>query len=1017
MGKVAAFAANVPEPAANGSPLRSRRVLQFTLWMATAIALDASPALADPPAGPPADPPALAEDEAPKAEAAYLDHIVVTGTRILRRDFDSASPVITVMPEFFESIGAPTVEAAMNRLPQLVPDVSGTSNNPGESGQAFLNLRGLGPTATMVLLNGRRLIPSNGAGVVDVNLIPPTLLESVEIITGGASAVYGSDAVAGVVNFRLRQSFEGVEVGGTWGQTDRGDGEQWDAHLTAGARFADGRGSVYGFVGRSDRELVTQGDRRFSRYALQYVGPGNGLLGPDQAFLAGGNPFIEEGVAVLPIAGPNPVSASTFQELFASYGYPSPPLPLQLQYSFNDDGTLFTRGNGTPNSVANFRGELDPLVSNDRQYAYNFAPPNALQLPLERTSAFGRLSFDVSDSLRLYADGLYADYSVDQQLAATTALNMSMPRSNPYIPPDLGLLLDSRPSPNTNFLWFKRLSELGPRVAQNEYSVYQATLGVDGYLSDAWRIDAYAQFGENSQVRRQTGNALRSRIDELTFAADGGLAACGGFDIFGLGSISSACADYISVNAEDDVDLRQIIAEASIEGPLAELPAGDLRVALGVFHKRDRYTYRADPAASQVLPDGRLDILGFNARDDVRGEERNTDVYVEALVPLLSDRPGVDSLEAGFGYRHAEYRAAGGADAWKAELLYRPVELLRLRGSYQKAVRAPGIIELFEPQLPSTVFLVDIGGDPCEADSAARAGPDAAAVESLCLAQGVPAELLAEFVYPLPFAEGISGGNPDLRPENAETWTLGLAWSPPDHPALGQLQASLDWYQIDVEDAISPVGALEVISLCFDPVVNPAFSPTNPWCTYFSREPETGQIVDAFEINRNVGGLKTAGVDLQLDWSLPLGPGKLAANWLLSWLDRFERNAGPGAQDEDLSGAISQLPGTSLPEWKSLLSAGYTWGGASISARTRYVHSMDTSAAADFKIPSVHYLDLFASYDFGPGLFDGLRIGAGVENLTDRNPPIFPGSAIGSTDPQQYDVLGRRYFVTLNYRL
>jgi outer membrane receptor protein involved in Fe transport len=245
---------------------------------------------------------------------------------------------------------------------------------------------------------------------------------------------------------------------------------------------------------------------------------------------------------------------------------------------------------------------------------------------------------------------------------------------------------------------------------------------------------------------------------------------------------------------------------------------------------------------------------------------------------------------------------------------------------------------------------------------------------------------------------------------------VGLAWSPPAHLSLGQLQAALDWYQIDVEDAIDRVSALEVISLCFDPVVNPDFSAANPWCTYFSRESETGQIVDAYEINRNVGRLKTAGVDLQLDWSLPLGPGTVAANWLLSWLDSFERNAGPGAQDEELSGSISQLPGTSLPEWKSLLSASYSWRGASVSARTRYVDSMGTAEAAEFKIPSVHYVDVFASYDFGPGRFDGLRIGAGVENLADRNPPIFPGSAIGSTDPQQYDVLGRRYFLTLNYR-
>ncbi len=962
-------------------------------------------------------PPAVAEEPEPEAEAPYIDHIIVTGTRITRRDYESASPIVTIMPEFFESISAPTVEAALNRLPQLVPDVSSNSNNPGDSGQAFLNLRGLGPTATLVLLDGRRLMPSNGTGTVDVNLIPPTLIERVEIVSGGASAVYGSDAVAGVVNFRLRESFDGVELGGTYGRTDRGDGEQWNAHATAGTRFASGRGSVYGFLGRSERQLVTHGDREFSRYALNYVGPGNGTLGPQDAFIAGGSFAIEEGAAFLPVVGPNAISLAAFQDLFASYGYAPGSVPLQPAFGFNEDRTLFTRGPGPPGTVANFRGTQDPLLANDRQVAYNFAPPNALQLPLERTSAFGRLAFEVSDAVRLYADGLYGDYSVDQQLAPTPVMGVMMPRSNPFIPDDLALLLDSRPDPDADFFWVKRLSELGPRIGRSEYSVYQGTLGLDGYLSDAWRFDAYAQYGENRQTRRQSGNALRSRINALTFAADGGLAACGGFDIFGFGSISAECASFIAVEAADDVRVRQFITEASVEGALAELPAGELRAAFGVLHKRDRFSYTADPVAAQILPDGFTDIVGFNARDDVLGKESNTDVYIETLLPLLAERPGAVALEAGLGYRHAEYDAAGGADAYKVELLYRPVVPLRIRGSFQNAVRAPSIFELFEAQLPSVFGLDFIGGDPCEAGSAARTGPNAASVEALCLAQGVPAELLPAYQNPLGIAFGFIGGNPELRPEEAETWTAGIAWSPArGHPRLGRLQAAIDWYQIDVQSAIRRVPALEVISLCFDPQANPGFSPANPWCTYFSRNPDTGDIVDAFNINRNVGRVKTSGVDLQLDWSRPLGPGTLGANWLVSWLDSFERNPGAGAPTAEFAGLTAAFPGFSLPEWKWLFGLSYAWKGYSITTRTRYIGEMTSGLLPDFQVPSRCYLDLFASRDFGPGALAGLRLGIGIENLTDRDPPIIAGSTAANTDPQQYDVLGRRYFVTLNYR-
>lgn len=951
----------------------------------------------------------------PETLPAYVDHIIVTGTRIARRDYESASPIVTVTPEFFQSIGAPTVEAALNQLPQFVPHGTSTSNNPSTDGQARVNLRGLGPTSTLVLLDGRRMMPANGAGVVDVNLIPPTLIERVEVVSGGASAVYGSDAVAGVVNFRLRESFEDFEIGGFYGQTDRGDGEQWDVNFTAGTSFAGGRGSAYGFIGRSERRLVTHGDREFSRYALQYVGPGNGTLGPQSAFVAAGVQSIEEGGAFLPIAAnANPFSQETFEELFASYGFAP---PYQPAFGFNDDGSLFTLGTLAPASVANVRGEIDPVIVNDRVYGYNFAPPNALQLPLERTSAFGRLSFDLGDSLRLYAQGLYADSTVNQQLAPTPIQNVRMPRSNPFIPADLALLLDSRPNPNADFNWFKRASELGPRIGRNEFDVYQGTAGLEGYLANDWRFDVYAQYGENRQTRSQSGNALRSRIDELTYAADGGVAACGGFDIFGLGSITAECASYIAVEAEDDARVRQFIAEASIEGPWMELPAGELRMAAGIMHKRDRFSYTADPVASRVLEDRRVDIVGFNARDDVRGDDYNTDLYVEALVPLLADRPGVVLLEAGLGYRHSQYDQAGGADAWKVELLYRPVQTLRVRGSFQNAIRAPGISELYTPQLPFDGLLLGPARDPCEAGSAARTGPDAAAVEALCIAQGVPAGLMPTFRQPFNSAEGFVGGNPDLKPEKAETWTVGLVWSPTGGDAQrGRLQLALDWYRIELDGAVRPVEVQEMLANCFSAQVNPGFSPGQTWCTFLTRNPASGELIDIHAIQRNLGFIKTSGVDLQLDWSRSLGPGTLGANLLVAWLDSFERNAGANAPTANLAGTVQFPIGNTLPEWKSLLNISYLWQGVSVSARARYIAAMDDKLVADFRVPSQTYLDLFARYDFGPGMLDGLRLGLGIENLTNRDPPIFPSYGAANTDPQQYDVLGRRYFVSMSFR-
>ena len=705
-----------------------------------------------------------------------FEQVIVTGSRIARPDFDSASPIVSVTRELFERTGSNTVETALNTLPQFVPAYTSTTNNPGNSGQANVQLRGLGTTSTLVLIDGKRLIPANGHGVVDLNIIPGSLIESVEIITGGASAVYGSDAVAGVVNFRLKKEFDGVELDAQWGQTDRGDGADYGGGVTAGLDFADGRGSVLGYVGYAERESILAGQRDFSRYALGYAGPGAGGVGPGGAFVPRGSFFIEEGVTFGVEA-----DQTMFEDLFATYGYPKGSVPNQTQFGFNTDGTVFTQGDGTPGTVANFRGEIDPLFFNDRFYSYNFAPVNYLQLPLERVSVFARAGFEFSEAAELYAQGLYADYTADSQLAPTaTFFGVMMPPTNPFIPPDLQLLLDSRDEPTTVFELDKRLSELGPRIASVQYDVYQATLGLRGQVFDGWSYDAYLQIGANDQTDTQSGNALNSRIEELTFAPDGGEAICGGFNPFGLGSISAECAAYIAVDATNRAGVDQTILEASLSGPLLQLPAGELRAAFGVFYKKDEYFYSADPVATVFLPDGRPDIIGFNASDDIDGEDDNTDLYVEASIPLLADRPGVRSLEAVVGYRYSDYASAGGADAYKAELLYRPVDALRVRSSYQRAVRAPSVGELYSPQLPAFIFSPDFdtprslrGGQR----GAQRAGPGTG--RGALPGPGLPARASAGLRQQFEFAHGFAGGNPDLDPETADTLTVGVVLTSP----------------------------------------------------------------------------------------------------------------------------------------------------------------------------------------------------------------------------------------------
>ena len=402
-------------------------------------------------------------------------------------------------------------------------------------------------------------------------------------------------------------------------------------------------------------------------------------------------------------------------------------------------------GRFSPGSVANFRGTPDPLIFNDYVYSYNFAPTVALQMPLERVSGFVGASFEVSDAAEAYLQAILADYTVNTQTAPTPLQGVSMPVSNPYIPADLATLLASREGEEAvEPLGFrKRMTVLGPRVQENQYDTHQLTLGLRGKIFGNWNYDAYAQFGESDQTKRQSGNVLRSKVFELTFAPDGGASTCGGFNPFGLDSLLRACADYIAVDAITRARVSETIVEASMNGPLLSLPAGELRAAFGLMYRDHAFNYRADENLRRVLEDGGPDVIGFDPADNIDADDHNVDVYVETFVPIVAERAGIKSLDAVFGYRYSDYESAGGIGTWKAELLYAPVDTVRLRGSYQRAARAPSIFELYDPRLAGYGDFP--GGEPCSVGSDARSGLDRTEVEALCVAQGVPESLLPTY--------------------------------------------------------------------------------------------------------------------------------------------------------------------------------------------------------------------------------------------------------------------------------
>jgi outer membrane receptor protein involved in Fe transport len=439
-----------------------------------------------------------------------------------------------------------------------------------------------------------------------------------------------------------------------------------------------------------------------------------------------------------------------------------------------------------------------------------------------------------------------------------------------------------------------------------------------------------------------------------------------------------------------------------------------VNTVFGVFYKRDELSFRPDELASTFLPDGRPEISGvIGGQADVDGEDHNLDVYTEVLVPLAADRPGVESLQAVLGYRYSDYASFGGTSSYKAELLYQPVEPVRFRGSFQHAVRAPSVYELYNPQLPA--FPGINPPDPCSVGSEQRTGPSGAAVDALCLAQGIPAELLPTFDYQDAEVEGFSGGNPDLQPEKATTYTAGFVFTSPfSHPALENTQFSVDWYEITIADAINNYGAWQFVPNCYDATFNPEFDVTNKYCSWFSRDAETGVIVDAYEILRNIASVEVSGIDAQLDWSMDAGPGAVGLTWLVSWMDDYLYKIDPKAKAFQ---AVNTGCCPTLPEWKWNLDTRYMVGGLTTSVVWTYLGKFHSFWESDFEVPSTSYFDLTLAYEFDAGHLHGLSLRAGIANILDEQPPIFPDYQQANTDPSVFDVIGRRYWLSLNYAI
>src|SRR5688572_9211318 len=652
----------------------------------------------------------MAQDQ----EAGVTETVVVTGTRLSRPDLESNSPLSTVSADEIRLQGSVNVEEVLLDLPQTVPGISSTTNNGGD-GTTTVNLRGLGSQRTLVLVDGKRFIPSDQGGAADLNALPVSLIERIDVVTGGASAVYGSDAMAGVVNMIMKKNFQGIQLDTQYGQTGESDGDQIDVNILVGNNFADGAGNVTAYAGYTQRDEIFQGDRDFSSFAVTEDAANPGTL-------------IEQGSPTTDVGG---------------FGIGNPALDI------DGDGVVGVDANGNL---------TDPL-----QY-YNFAPVNYLQIPQERYIIGAMGNYEVNQYAEAFARVAYANNTSKTQIAASGTFydSFDVNPENPFIP---AATLDAfraeagvtDPDALIPVSIGKRIVELGGRRQDFERSAFQTLAGLRGDLGNSWGYEAFFQYGQTNLSTVLAGDISATRVQQSLLAEQGAngpqcvdpSGGCVPANFFTSNPLDALAAEFISLNLTAVNTTSQTVGGGSVTGDLFQIPmaTNPVGIAFGAEYREETADFRPD----DNLATG--NNVGFGSSPPVAGSYNVREAFVEMIVPLVEDAAFAKRLALDLGYRYSDYNnIEDKIDTYKYGLEWAPIDDIRFRGMFQRAVRAPNIQELFNPQVESA----DSAADPCA--GAAGAG----AISALCQATGVPANRVGTVpICPAGQCQSFLGGNPD----------------------------------------------------------------------------------------------------------------------------------------------------------------------------------------------------------------------------------------------------------------
>lgn len=978
--------------------------------LALGIALAASPAYAQD---------QVADDSAAAEEEGRA--IVVTGSRIASAEVESPAPLQIVNEQLIEDSGVINIQELLLENPVFgTPALSRTNAAflTSGTGIATIDLRDLGSDRTLVLINGRRVVSSlAGSSTVDLNVIPTQFLQQVDILTGGASSLYGSDAVAGVVNFIYKTDFEGIDANAQYNITEQGDDARYQANVTIGTNVADGRGNIMVHFGYSNEEGLLSRQRANTRVDdLDSLFFGGEFGVPTEPFFSS---FVPQGRFITPSA---------------TFTY-DPQGNLQNCFTSNAATCTATIGSGTgPNGFnrQNFRTLAVPVER------YLFAARGTYEI-FDDTNFFFEGTFNNTTSSRIIepfplesggANGIFpggGGYNVENYLPGTSTIV-----ANPFVPAAiLAAATDTNGDGLRDIGFARRLSEFGNRTGSTERNFYRFVVGLEGALFDNrfnWDLSYnYGRVSENQvssgqvnvvnfrdalAVRAEVGDENGNGIpgEAICINAQARANGCAPANIFGAGSLSQQAVNYIAAQGTFQTGITQQVVQGNISGELFELPAGPVGIAVGFEYRKESSFEDNDALTNAGLNAG-------NVLPDTSGSFDVSEAYAELRVPLLSEKPFFELLEIGGAVRVSDYSTVGTTFSWNVTGTWQPIEDIRFRGTIAEAVRAPNVAELFSglsQTFPSGLV------DPCVGIGATGGG----ALGDNCRADaGVAANIAANGVFTLnqPDIQGISGfngGNPNLGEETARSYTAGVVINPRSINALRNLTITGDYYNYEIDDVISGFPRQFSLDQCYR-------EGNQTFCDLITRRPQATSINSAGSIDLinalsvNAAVLKTSGFDITAQWFT--NPGffendRLTLRGAYTHIIEYDFFSLPTADPDPSDGEI----GTAADRFTA--NVAYQTNDVRLTFNGTFIGQSFVDDQFDgpraYSVPAEFYLDAQATFFAN----DEFEVYLGVDNLLDNDAPNILNGITGNvtgadTAADVYDVFGRRYYAGVRLKL